>query len=60
MGLYSYASKMMEVETEGVLNMFSLVPYSDMQAELLVLFLLLGVVTGVAASIISLQKNLNN
>jgi cell division transport system permease protein len=60
MGLYGYASKMMEGETEGVLNMFSLVPYADMQAELLVLFVLLGVVTGVAASIISLQKNLNN
>jgi len=51
---------MMEGESEGVLNMFSLVPYADMQAELLVLFLLLGVVTGVVASIISLQKNLNN
>jgi hypothetical protein len=34
--------------------------FSDMQTELLAIFLLLGTVTGVAASIISLHKNLNN
>jgi hypothetical protein len=40
--------------------MFDLVPYAEMQTELLAVFILLGVVTGVAASVISLQKNLNN
>jgi cell division transport system permease protein len=60
MGLYGYAAKMIEGESEGILNMFDLVPYAEMQVELLLLFVLLGVVTGVAASVISLQKNLNN
>ena len=58
--IYDYAIKMMEGESKGLLDMFELVPYAEIQTELLVLFLLLGVVTGVAASIISLQKNLNN
>ena len=60
MGLYGYAVKMMEGESEGILNMFNLVPYAEMQTELLAVFIMLGVVTGVAASVISLQKNLNN
>jgi hypothetical protein len=60
MGLYGYAAKMMEGESEGILNMFDLVPYAEMQTELLAVFIMLGVVTGVAASVISLQKNLNN
>jgi cell division transport system permease protein len=60
MGLYGYAAKMIEGESEGILNMFDLVPYAEMQVELLLLFVLLGVVSGVAASVISLQKNLNN
>ncbi len=60
MGLYSYVIKSAGGGTSQVMNMFSLIPFSDMQIELLAIFLLLGIVTGVAASIISLHKNLSN
>ena len=59
-GIYNYVARMMEGESKGLLDMFSLVPYAEIQSELLVLFVLLGVVTGVIASVISLHKNLNN
>ena len=60
MGLYSYVVKSMDGGTSQLLDMFTLVPYSDMQAELLLVFILLGTVTGSVASIVSLHKNLSN
>ena len=60
LGLYDYVSKTAGAGSSQVMNMFTLIPFSDMQTELLVIFLLLGIVTGVAASIVSLHKNLNN
>ena len=60
MGLYNYVANSMGEGTSQLLDMFTLVPYSEMQAELLLVYLLLGTVTGVVASVISLHKNLNN
>jgi cell division transport system permease protein len=60
MGLYSYVARSMEGGTSQLLDMFTLVPYSDMKAEFLLVFILLGTVTGVVASIVSLHKNLSN
>ncbi len=60
MGLYSYVVNSMGSGSSQIMNMFSLVPYSDMQTELLAIFLLLGIVTGVTASMVSLHKNLSN
>ena len=60
LGLYDYVSKTAGTGGSQVMNMFSLIPFSDMKTELLVIFLLLGIVTGVVASIVSLHKNLNN
>lgn len=60
MWLYNYVVNSMEGGTSQLLDMFTLVPYSDMQAELLVIFILLGAVTGSVASIVSLYKNLSN
>jgi cell division transport system permease protein len=60
LGLYSYVIKTAAPGDSQIMNMFTLIPFSDMQTELLLIFLLLGIVTGVAASIISLHKNLNN
>lgn len=60
MCLYSYVVNSMEGGTSQLLNMFTLVPYSDMQTELLLIFILLGTVTGSVASIVSLYKNLSN
>lgn len=60
MWLYSYIVNSMEGGTSQLLNMFTLVPYSDMQTELLLIFILLGTVTGSVASIVSLYKNLSN
>ncbi len=60
MGVYDYVVKMTEGGNAQISNMFTLIPYSDMQAELLTIFLLLGTVTGVAASVVSLHKNLSN
>ncbi len=59
-GLYNYVIKTAAPGDSQIMNMFTLIPFSDMQTELLAIFLLLGTVTGVAASIISLHKNLNN
>ena len=60
MGLYNYVANSMGEGTSQLLDMFTLVPYSEMQAELMLVYLLLGTVTGVVASVISLHKNLNN
>ena len=60
MGIYSYIVKTMDGGTSQLLDMFSLVPYSDMQMELLLVFILLGTVTGTVASVVSLYKNLSN
>ena len=60
MGLYSYVVKSMAGGTSQLLDMFTLVPYSDIQTELLLIFVLLGTVTGSVASIVSLHKNLSN
>ncbi|MBQ4141294.1 MAG: ABC transporter permease [Clostridia bacterium] len=60
MGIYNYVLKNAGVGTSQIMNMFSLIPFSDMQVELLAIFMLLGIVTGVVASIVSLQKNLSN
>jgi cell division transport system permease protein len=60
LGLYSYVLKTAAPGDSQIMNMFTLIPFSDMQTELLAIFLLIGTVTGVAASIISLHKNLNN
>ena len=60
MGIYSYVAKSMEGGTSQLLDMFTLVPYSDMKVEFLVVFMLLGTVTGTVASIVSLHKNLSN
>ncbi len=59
-GIYNYILMSTEGETSQLSQMFTLVPFSDMQAELLAVFLLLGTVTGVVASIVSLHKNLSN
>ncbi|MGM9643248.1 MAG: FtsX-like permease family protein, partial [Eubacteriales bacterium] len=60
MGLYNYVVRAAEGGTSQLSAMFTLIPYSDMQAELLATFLILGIVTGVVASIVSLHKNLSN
>ena len=60
MGIYSYVASSMEGGTSQLLDMFTLVPYSDMSMEFLVIFILLGTVTGIVASIVSLHKNLSN
>ncbi len=60
MGIYNYILSSAGEETSGLMGMFTLVPFSDMQTELLIVFVLLGAVTGVVASIISLHKNLSN
>ncbi len=60
MGIYNYILKNTEGGTSQLAQMFTLVPFSDMQAELLIIFLLLGTGTGVVASIVSLHKNLSN
>jgi cell division transport system permease protein len=59
-GIYSYVLKSAGTGSSQMFNMFSLIPFSDMQTELLAVFLLLGIVTGVVASLVSLHKNLNN
>lgn len=59
-GIYSYVLKSAGTGGSQMINMFSLIPFSDMQTELLLVFLLLGTVTGVVASLVSLHKNLNN
>ena len=60
MGLYSYVAQSMDGGTSQFLDMFTLIPFSDMQIEFLVVFVLLGTVTGIVASIVSLHKNLSN
>ena len=60
MGLYSYIVKSMGTGTSQLMSMFTLVPFGSMQAELLIVFLLLGIVTGVVASVVSLHKNLSH
>lgn len=60
MGIYSYVASSMEGGTSQLLDMFTLVPYSDMSMEFLIVFILLGTVTGIVASIVSLHKNLSN
>lgn len=60
MGIYSYVASSMEGGTSQLLDMFTLVPYSDMSMEFLIIFILLGTVTGIVASIVSLHKNLSN
>lgn len=60
MGLYGYVGSTLEKGTSQLLDMFTLVPYSDMQAGLLAVYLLIGIVTGVIASVVSLHKNLSN
>lgn len=60
MGIYNYVIKNAGDGTSQIMNMFTLVPFSDMKMELLVVFMLLGTVTGVVASIVSLHKNLSN
>lgn len=60
MGLYSYIAGSMGTGTSQLMSMFTLVPFADMKAELLIIFLLLGIVTGTVASLVSLQKNLSH
>lgn len=60
MGLYSYVVKAMDGGSSQLLDMFTLVPFSDLQIEFLVVFVTLGTVTGIVASIVSLHKNLSN
>ena len=60
LGIYNYVLKSAGTGSSQIINMFSLIPFSDVQTELLAVFLLLGIVTGVVASIVSLHKNLNN
>lgn len=60
MGLYSYIVKSMGTGTSQIMSMFTLVPFADMQVELLAVFLLLGIITGVVASVVSLHKNLSH
>lgn len=60
MGIYNYVVKTSQAGTSQLSAMFTLIPYSDMRAQLLAVFLLLGIVTGVVASIVSLHKNLSN
>lgn len=60
MGLYAYVVKNVGIGSSQLMSMFALVPFADMSIELLAIFLLLGTVTGVAASIISLHRNLGN
>ena len=60
MGLYSYVVKSAGIGSSQIMSMFTLIPFTEMQFELIAIFLLLGIVTGVAASIISLHKNLSN
>jgi len=60
MGIYNYVITNAGDGTSQIMNMFTLVPFSDMKLELLVVFMLLGTVTGVVASIVSLHKNLSN
>lgn len=60
MWLYGYVVKSMGTATSQIMSMFTLVPFGEMQAEILIIFLLLGIVTGVVASVVSLHKNLSH
>ncbi len=60
MGIYGYIVKSNSGGASQLSQMFTLVPFSDMGVELLIVFMLLGTLTGVAASIVSLHKNLSN
>ena len=60
MGLYNYILKNSAGESSSLLEMFELVPFAELGIELLIVFILFGVVTGVVASMVSLHKNLKN
>lgn len=54
MGIYNYILKLVDAD-----NIIVLVPFSDINILLLVAFLAIGILSGVAASLLSIRRNLS-